>query len=57
MGDQFWLIFDIIGQKVFKNWLGLPERHELFAGLGKISPGMRLTSAKIDAELGNFQFG
>ena len=30
---QFRLIFDIIGQKVFKNWLRLPERHELFAGL------------------------
>ena len=31
--DQFWLIFDTIRQKVFKNWLGLPESHELFPGL------------------------
>ena len=52
--DQFCLIFDIIGQKVFEIWLGLPERQELFPGLvrgDRISSTIEYAIKQINARL------
>ena len=50
---QFLTNFDIIGQKVFENWLGLPERHELFAGLRQIGNYL----AGLSRQIGNYLEG